>query len=62
MSVGLTSGVIYRPDTERWSHYYYCDIAKQFDYVVFFEETNPVVPLAEEEVKSEEIETYPSGL
>jgi erythromycin esterase-like protein len=55
-------GVIYRPQTERWSHYYFCDIAKQFDLVVFFETTSPVLPLVEEEVKSEEAETYPSGL
>lgn len=38
-------GVIYRPETERWSHYFDAHLGKQFDAVVWFEETNPVTPL-----------------
>lgn len=39
-------GVIYRPDTERWSHYFDAHLGRQFDAMVWFEETNPVIPLA----------------
>jgi erythromycin esterase-like protein len=38
-------GVIYRPETERWSHYFDAHLAHQFDAVVWFEETTPVKPL-----------------
>lgn len=55
-------GVIYRPDTERWSHYYKCDLVNQFDFIIFFSVTNPVQPLSDEELPAEEFETYPSGL
>lgn len=39
-------GVIYRPDTERMSHYFEAVLADQFDAFVWFEETRAVVPLA----------------
>jgi erythromycin esterase-like protein len=39
-------GVVYRPETERWSHYFDAHLSRQFDAVVWFEETNPVTPLA----------------
>lgn len=39
-------GVIYRPDTERWSHYFDAHLGRQFDAMVWFEETSPVMPLA----------------
>ncbi|MGE0410144.1 MAG: erythromycin esterase family protein, partial [Amphiplicatus sp.] len=39
-------GVIYRPETERWSHYFDAHLARQFDALVWFEETTPVTPLA----------------
>ena len=38
-------GVIYRPDTERWSHYSRCDLAKQFDAFAWFDVTNAVTPV-----------------
>lgn len=38
-------GVIYRPDTERWSHYFEAEMSKQFDVVIHFEETRAVEPL-----------------
>ena len=38
-------GVIYRPDTERGSHYFYARLPDQFDAVLHFEETRAVVPL-----------------
>jgi erythromycin esterase-like protein len=38
-------GVIYRPETERWSHYFDAHLSRQFDAVVWLEETTPVTPL-----------------
>jgi erythromycin esterase-like protein len=55
-------GVIYRPDTERMSHYYKCDIVNQYDFVVFEDLTNPVTPLIPGEPPSLEPETFPTGL
>lgn len=57
-------GVIYRPETERQSHYFFSDIASQFDAVIHFDETRAVEPL---EVTAtweagEAPETYPSAL
>jgi protein-L-isoaspartate(D-aspartate) O-methyltransferase len=58
-------GVIYRPDTERWSHYSQAILPHQFDAWVWFEETSAVTPLPGEtrpgEAPSSE-ETWPSGL
>lgn len=39
-------GVIYRPESERWSHYFDAHLGQQFDAMVWFEETTPVKPLA----------------
>jgi len=38
-------GVIYRPDTERASHYFWASLAGQFDAVLHFDETRAVEPL-----------------
>jgi erythromycin esterase-like protein len=38
-------GVIYRPETERWSHYSECSLPQQFDAYVWFDETKAVTPL-----------------
>lgn len=54
-------GVIYRPETERWSHYSEAQLANQFDAWVWFDETEAVTPLGEEP-RSGEDETYPFGL
>ncbi len=35
-------GVIYRPETERWSHYSHCTLPRQFDAWVWFDETSAV--------------------
>ena len=57
-------GVIYRPETERSSHYFHARIADQFDAVLHFDETHAVEPLphAEEEQTPEVPETYPVGV
>jgi erythromycin esterase-like protein len=63
--LGRFIGVIYRPDTERWSHYSESILPKQFDAYVWFDETHAVNPLPAElrpgEAPSVE-ETYPFGL
>ena len=38
-------GVVYRPDTERASHYFHARLVEQFDAVVHFDETRAVEPL-----------------
>jgi erythromycin esterase-like protein len=38
-------GVIYRPDTERMSHYFWARLRDQFDAVLHFDETRAVEPL-----------------
>jgi erythromycin esterase-like protein len=57
-------GVIYRPETERWSHYFEASLSAQFDAVIHFDETRAVEPLERTSVweKGELPETYPSGL
>jgi erythromycin esterase-like protein len=57
-------GVIYRPDTERRSHYFHARLADQFDAVIHFDETRAVEPL-ERTAKwetGEVWETFPSGV
>jgi erythromycin esterase-like protein len=54
-------GVIYRPETERWSHYSGAILPKQFDAWVWFDETEAVTPLPGEQRPGED-ETYPFGL
>jgi erythromycin esterase-like protein len=52
-------GVIYRPETERHSHYFEAVLPEQFDAYVWFEETRAVTPL---EPRQQPVETYPFGL
>ncbi len=54
-------GVIYRPETERWSHYSACILPLQFDAYVWFDETTAVTPLPTR-VRQGPEETYPFGL
>lgn len=56
-------GVIYRPDTERWSHYFEARLSQQFDAVVHLDTTRALQPLDRDSVMNEEEpETYPSGM
>jgi len=57
-------GVIYRPETERMSHYFQARLADQFDAIIHFDETRAVEPLERVAIlESEEPpETYPSAL
>lgn len=54
-------GVIYRPDTERWSHYSEAVLPEQFDGWVWFDETRAVTPLADIHGQGED-EMWPFGL
>jgi len=38
-------GVIYRPETERASHYCHAKLSQQFDAILHFDETHPLEPL-----------------
>jgi erythromycin esterase-like protein len=54
-------GVIYRPDTERQSHYFRARVADQFDAVIHIDETRAVEPLERTArwEQGEVPETYP---
>jgi erythromycin esterase-like protein/predicted phosphoribosyltransferase len=38
-------GVVYRPQTERWSHYFHAQLADQFDALIHIDETTALEPL-----------------
>ena len=57
-------GVIYRPETERASHYFRADVIDQFDALIHIDHTSALEPL-ERSARwdaAEPAETYPSGL
>ena len=56
-----TIGVIYRPETERQSHYFDAVLARQFDEYIWFDETRVVTALKTEEIEGPP-DTYPFGL
>jgi protein-L-isoaspartate(D-aspartate) O-methyltransferase len=55
-------GVIYRPDTERMSHYAEASLPQQFDAFVWFDQTTAVTPLGAEHARSGVPDTYPFAL
>ena len=57
-------GVIYRPETERWSHYFYVRLPDQFDAVIHLDQTSALVPLELSAgwERGELPETYPTAL
>ncbi|MCW3065267.1 MAG: Erythromycin esterase [Solirubrobacterales bacterium] len=57
-------GVVYRPETERISHYFHARIAEQFDAVIHLDETHGVEPLERTSLweRGELPETYPWGV
>jgi len=57
-------GVIYRPDTERISHYFDARLAAQFDAMIHIDQTRALEPLEQtpEWTAGREFETYPSGV
>ncbi|MDW5377910.1 erythromycin esterase family protein [Halomonas sp. HP20-15] len=57
-------GVIYRPDTERVSHYFQASLPTQFDAIFHLDETTAVEPFDRHEIwQREDVpETYPFGI
>ena len=57
-------GVIYRPGTERASHYFHARLGDQFDAVIHLDHTRAVEPLERTSLwdEGEPPETYPTGL
>jgi erythromycin esterase-like protein len=57
-------GVIYRPDTERLSHYFEARLGAQFDAVLHYDVTRAVEPLERGSLwdDREPPETYPTGI
>jgi protein-L-isoaspartate(D-aspartate) O-methyltransferase len=56
-------GVIYRPESELASHYFYATLPHQFDEYIWFDETQAVHPLVVRPGSSADLpETYPFGL
>lgn len=57
-------GVIYRPETERQSHYFHTRLSEQFDAMIHIDQTTAVQPLEVEAPPqdAEVPETYPSGV
>lgn len=57
-------GVIYRPRTERWSHYFRASLSRQFDLVMHYDRTRALRPLdALPGWEGEDLpETWPEGI
>ena len=57
-------GVIYRPQTERASHYFKARLAEQFDSVIHLDHTHALEPLERTSHwdEGEPPETFPSGI
>jgi erythromycin esterase-like protein/adenine/guanine phosphoribosyltransferase-like PRPP-binding protein len=62
--LGRVIGVIYRPETERQSHYFHVRPADQFDAMIHIDRTRALEPLEATSlwIAGETPETYPSGL
>ncbi|PYL65827.1 MAG: erythromycin esterase, partial [Verrucomicrobia bacterium] len=54
-------GVIYRPESERLSHYFHARLPEQFDAIIHIDETRAVEPLEQTSIwdAGELPETYP---
>jgi erythromycin esterase-like protein/predicted phosphoribosyltransferase len=62
--LGRAIGVIYRPETERQSHYFHVRPADQFDAMIHIDNTTALEPLEVTSlwIAGETPETYPTGL
>ncbi len=54
-------GVVYSPETELQSHYFYADLPRQFDEYIWFDETRAVNPLTKESLEGFP-KTFPFGV
>src|SRR5437016_6114153 len=59
--LGRAIGVVYRPETERLSHYFHARLSEQFDAIIHIDETSAVEPLERTSIweEGELPETYP---
>lgn len=55
-------GVIYRPETERMSHYVEAVLPRQFDGYCWFDESSALQPLTADEPDAVPPDTFPAGL
>ena len=57
-------GVLYRPQTERQSHYFHTQLPEQFDAMIHFDRTSAVHPLerVSKPTGGEAPETFPAGV
>jgi erythromycin esterase-like protein len=55
-------GVVYRPETERYSHYAQAVMPSQFDAYVWFDETRAVEAMPSKAREDAVPDTYPFGL
>jgi erythromycin esterase-like protein len=57
-------GLIYRPHTERWSHYFVARLPRQFDVMIHLDRTEALVPLDRSAGwdEGEPPETWPTAL
>jgi erythromycin esterase-like protein len=57
-------GVIYRPETERWSHYFEARLPEQFDAMIHLDNTTALTPLDRTAGwdEGEPPETWPTGM
>jgi erythromycin esterase-like protein len=57
-------GVVYRPDTERESHYVHARLPAQFDALIHLDETRALEPMERTAgwERGELPETYPTGI
>lgn len=55
-------GVIYRPETERLSHYMLTSLPQQYDAFLWFDNTHALTPLSQKQAAQGGQETFPFGL
>ena len=55
-------GVIYRPQTERWSHYFHVHLTEQFDALLHLDVTEALEPLDRKPGWDKGADTFPSGV
>ena len=57
-------GVLYLPQSERMSHYYFSKLPEQFDAIIHIDHSHEVKPLETTGLwhETELVETYPTGL
>lgn len=56
-------GVIYRPETERMSHYFSAIVSRQFNAIIHYDVTRAVEPLDMSPIKEQDLpETFPFGV